>query len=112
MIHLGLQPGTKGWSFLRSTGAIFVRTKAAFNESFFPRCKDTSLKTLPPPPETDDSSDNSNPNFDFLESDDSSSSPEDKTNNDSELEDKLESPQQDEIVEEPDQQPIIDEPIQ
>ncbi|PFH48053.1 hypothetical protein AMATHDRAFT_124666, partial [Amanita thiersii Skay4041] len=40
LTHLGLQPGIKGWSFLRSTGTIFIRTKAIFDKSFFPRCKD------------------------------------------------------------------------
>ncbi|PFH44661.1 hypothetical protein AMATHDRAFT_11245 [Amanita thiersii Skay4041] len=51
LLMFTVQPGTKGWSFLRSNGSIFVSTKAIFDESFLPRCKDTSSETLPLIPE-------------------------------------------------------------
>ncbi|PFH44650.1 hypothetical protein AMATHDRAFT_11265 [Amanita thiersii Skay4041] len=81
MIHLGLQPGTKGWSFLRSTGAIFIGTKAVFDESFFPRCKNTSPEALLPPPKAPDSLNDSDSNFEFPDSDDFSSPPTEEMGN-------------------------------
>ncbi|PFH45263.1 hypothetical protein AMATHDRAFT_9617 [Amanita thiersii Skay4041] len=71
MVHLGLQPGTKGWSFLQSNGAVFIGTKAIFDESWFPRGKDTAVTRLPPTPtsmlsssESSDSSDDSDSDSD------------------------------------------------
>jgi hypothetical protein len=47
MTFIGFTDGIKGWKFMRSTNAIFLATKAVFNENTFPRCPDDSRANIP-----------------------------------------------------------------
>ena len=72
MVFLGYNPGTKGFLFMRPSGAFFIGAMAIFDEKLFPCCPDavtpkvTDLGNDPPNEPDDHIYSNGEDNGDYL----------------------------------------------